>query len=801
MGFASKSRLRSWFLLSVVLAALSVLVLQWTGVVGEIIDTVLPKTSDPDEFKDIEELIVSRGFNFSRHHVSISDGFRIEIHRMWREESRNSSLLPIVFGAHLLGISNSYVMDADRNAFPYANAGFDVWLLNDRGSRYCEEDPNLDPTQQARRRHDFTVVDLGAIDLAEQLDYILRETGQRKVNYVGVSQGATKLFALLAKKPSYNRKIAKATSLGGYRSGCYNHQAMFLPSILSQAFGDFFFEMISKTHLLNRDISFISRIPKPCEFTCVNILGFQSDYYLNFSRFGVYGRFFPAGTSLKNLLWMAQSWRFGCDGNMREFDYDHGLIPRLLMKLGLRSSKNLEKYGTTEPPILDAKNIDIDLKMYYSDGDILVPLEETFKIQKDLNVPGKNLHRIPDWRFSHFNFVIRKGPHAIDEHGEELIVSRGYNFSRHELVMTDGYRIEIHRMWQEKARNTSLLPVVIGAHLFGTSAIYVSDDHVNAFPFAKAGFDVWLLNDRGTRFGNKHSEIDPEKYSYDPHDFTVIEHGVIDLAEQLDYILWETGHEKVNYVGVSQGATKLFALLSKKPSYNRKIAKALSYGGYRSMCHNAHTKFFLPLLHHSIFGDSFLNVLRPGHNLDMDFSSITRYPKISEFVCIHFLDCQSMHFFNTSRFGVYGRAINAGTSRKNLKWMVQGRRFGCDSEMMEYDYDYGLLPRLLTNLGLRRSKNLEKYGSLEPPSLDSDNIKIDLKIYYTDGDALVQPEETFKLQKDLNVPDKNLHRIPDWRFSHYNFIMRKQPHAIDVHGPNFFKGIESEWNPMMSEDV
>lgn len=162
--------------------------------------------------------------------------------------------------------------------------------------------------------------------------------------------------------------------------------------------------------------------------------------------------------------------------------------------------------------------------------------------------------------------------------------------------------------------------------------------------------------------------------------------------------------------------------------------------------------------------------------------------------------------------------------------------------MREFDYDYGLIPRLLTRLGLRASKNLKTYGSIEAPLLDAKNIKVDLKMYYADGDVLVPSkvstnqdskpisitrraeflcncevshlfefvclltpsmsplsQETFKLSKDLNVPDSNLHRIPDGRFSHFNFVLRSWPHALDKHSLDFFRGIESEWNPETSD--
>lgn len=57
-------------------------------------------------------------------------------------------------------------------------------------------------------------------------------------------------------------------------------------------------------------------------------------------------------------------------------------------------------------------------------------------------------------------------------------------------------------------------------------------------------------------------------------------------------------------MGVSQGAALLFALLSKKPSYNAVIAKATSYGGYRSSCYNEQIGYALIGRPYGIFGVS-----------------------------------------------------------------------------------------------------------------------------------------------------------------------------------------------------
>ena len=70
---------------------------------------------------------------------------------------------------------------------------------------------------------------------------------------------------------------------------------------------------------------------------------------------------------------------------MKEFDHDFGILPRLLTKLGLRSSRNLQVYGTTEPPVFDPKNIKVDVKLYYSIGDPYVPEKASSTLERRWN--------------------------------------------------------------------------------------------------------------------------------------------------------------------------------------------------------------------------------------------------------------------------------------------------------------------------------------------------------------------------------------------------------------------------------
>lgn len=96
--------------------------------------------------------------------------------------------------------------------FRFSNEGYDVWMGNQRGSRYCKSHDSLD--SKKKDFWNFTFHEIGFYDLPAIIDYILMKTKQEKLSYIGHSQGAAVFFILMAEKPEYNKKIKIMHSLG-----------------------------------------------------------------------------------------------------------------------------------------------------------------------------------------------------------------------------------------------------------------------------------------------------------------------------------------------------------------------------------------------------------------------------------------------------------------------------------------------------------------------------------------------------------------------------------------------------------
>lgn len=59
----------------------------------------------------------------------------------------------------------------------------------------------------------FSWHELGMYDLPAMIDYILYQTSQQQLFYIGFSQGTTQFWVLMSLKPEYNKKIKLMSAL------------------------------------------------------------------------------------------------------------------------------------------------------------------------------------------------------------------------------------------------------------------------------------------------------------------------------------------------------------------------------------------------------------------------------------------------------------------------------------------------------------------------------------------------------------------------------------------------------------
>jgi pimeloyl-ACP methyl ester carboxylesterase len=157
--------------------------------------------------------------------------------------------------------------------------------------------------------------------------------------------------------------------------------------------------------------------------------------------------------------------------------------------------------------------------------------------------------------------------HSFDT--EFYVEDHGFDCERHEVTTEDGYILHCFRVFKKDARDLSLPPILLQHGLFQSSGIFVtSEEDSMAFHFANKGYDVWLGNNRCIH-EKGHTTMKPHEAQY--WEWGLDELGLFDFPAFVDHVTKATGHEKVVFVGHSQGNAQAFVGLSRNPQVAQKL--------------------------------------------------------------------------------------------------------------------------------------------------------------------------------------------------------------------------------------
>ncbi|KAG8230457.1 hypothetical protein J437_LFUL009946, partial [Ladona fulva] len=161
------------------------------------------------------ELVSYYGYPIEEHQVKTEDGYLLTMHRIPHGKGDESRVgRPAVFLQHgLITSSSDWVIMGPQKGLAYilADAGFDVWMGNARGNQYSRSHVTLTPDDAGFWK--FSWHEMGLYDLPAEIDYILLETGEQSIFYIGHSMGSTTFYVMTSQRPEYNEKIRAQFSL------------------------------------------------------------------------------------------------------------------------------------------------------------------------------------------------------------------------------------------------------------------------------------------------------------------------------------------------------------------------------------------------------------------------------------------------------------------------------------------------------------------------------------------------------------------------------------------------------------
>uniref|UniRef100_A0A452IMJ4 Lipase n=1 Tax=Gopherus agassizii TaxID=38772 RepID=A0A452IMJ4_9SAUR len=261
------------------------------------------------------QLICYEGYPSEEYEVLTEDGYYLKINRIpyGREKPTDEGPKPAVLLQHgLFGQGSNWIENLANNSlgFMLADAGYDVWIGNSRGTTWSQRHQKFSVGQE--EFWDFSFHEMGIYDLQAMINFILQETGQKQLYYVGYSQGGSMGFIAFSSMPQLAQKVkmffalAPAVTVGHSKSPVV--KMLLMPEeALQDLLGKREFRWWSKT--MREFAAKICCYDLPNRL-CANAFFFAGGFNeknINMSRMDVYTGHFPDETSIKNILHWAQT--------------------------------------------------------------------------------------------------------------------------------------------------------------------------------------------------------------------------------------------------------------------------------------------------------------------------------------------------------------------------------------------------------------------------------------------------------------------------------------------------------------
>ena len=139
---------------------------------------------------------------------------------------------------------------------------------------------------------------------------------------------------------------------------------------------------------------------------------------------------------------------------------------------------------------------------------------------------------------------------------EYIANENGFATENYTLTTADDYILSIYRIPGTLTEPKTIKPAVLIMHAQDCDMmewLWNDADKANALTLARAGYDVWLGNNRGNKYSNQHVTLNPKHKAY--WDYYQQDMAENDLPTFIDHILATTGLEQISYIGHSEGTT------------------------------------------------------------------------------------------------------------------------------------------------------------------------------------------------------------------------------------------------------
>ena len=357
------------------------------------------------------DMVTPLNYPVTSHTTTTEDGYVLKLFRIQAKNTKMTTGKPVVFLQHgLFDSSDGWVSNTEPNSlgFVLANAGYDVWMGNSRGNKYSRINTKISP--EDKEFWDYSFQEMGQYDVKANIKFVLDQTRQAKLTYVGHSQGTSQMFAALGDPvtaPYINSKVKKYIALA---------PIVYMTHVTSKLL-----RIVTSTDILLEGAKMFGVqewLPGSCNtnsastkfqvyacklnpLLCNFALGLvdSNPRYDNQTRLPYFLEHSPSGSSLRTLWHYRQQIEAKSQTQFNKFDFG--------------AAGNLNRYGQTTAPAYDLNNIKIPVRGFVGTQDVLGDVEDTSLLNSKLNQLKKDYKEYVYNNCGHMTFMWGLNPTQI----------------------------------------------------------------------------------------------------------------------------------------------------------------------------------------------------------------------------------------------------------------------------------------------------------------------------------------------------------------------------------------------------
>ncbi|NXG51523.1 LIPM Lipase, partial [Psilopogon haemacephalus] len=274
------------------------------------------------------------------------------------------------------------------------------------------------------------------------------------------------------------------------------------------------------------------------------------------------------------------------------------------------------------------------------------------------------------------------------------------------------------------------------------------------FILADSGYDIWLGNNRGTSWSQRHQRFSDDQAEF--WDFSFHEMAMYDLSAMINFVLQKTGQKQIYYISHSQGCTIAFIAFSSMPELAQKIKMFFALAPVLTVSHAKGPIMKMSFLLDKLFRIS--QLLLGNMDASLRIRKLWRFlPSLCRHPLLH-KPCANLFYLmggynkknlNMTRLDVYTAHFPDRTSVKNIIHWAQVRKSG---EFKAFNYG---------------SENQAMYHQGVPPSYEVEEMPVPTVVWAGGQDWVADLKDIHLLLPSI-AHLVTYSDIPDW--NHWDFI-------------------------------